>query len=131
MECLQHERVRIFQNKTSIERQSFMRIREVRHQATTLAEAVSDIRIGVLVKRQNNLWKEVNTAFFKAMALNGIVRRLVLLSPHQFIYINSIFHAPYLYFMFLILWVLIKHSLCEHLEQVSRLLNLKRYFNAC
>lgn len=26
MECLQHERVRIFQNKTSIERQSFMRI---------------------------------------------------------------------------------------------------------
>ena len=25
MECLQHERVRIFQNKTSIERQSFMR----------------------------------------------------------------------------------------------------------
>lgn len=87
MECLQHERVRIFQNKTSIERQSFMRIREVRHQATTLAEAVSDIRIGVLVKRQNNLWKEVNTAFIKAMALNGIVRRLVLLSPHQFIYI--------------------------------------------
>lgn len=93
--------------------------------------AVPDIRIGVLVKRQNNLWKEVNTAFIKAMALNGIVRRLVLLSPHQFIYINSIFHAPYLYFMFLILWVLIKHSLCEHLEQVSRLLNLKRYFNAC
>lgn len=26
MECLQHERVRIFQNKTSIERQSFMRM---------------------------------------------------------------------------------------------------------
>lgn len=78
-----------------------MRICEVRHQATTLAEAVSDIRIGVLVKRQNNLWKEVNTAFLKAMALNGIVRRLVLLSPHQFIYINSIFYAPYLYFMFL------------------------------
>ena len=101
MECLQHERVRIFQNKTSIERQSFMRIREVRHRATTLAEAVSDIRIGVLVKRQNNLWKEVNTAFIKAMALNGIVRRLVLLSPHQFIYINSIFYAPYLYFMLL------------------------------
>ena len=63
--------------------------------------AVPDIRIGVLVKRQNNLWKEVNTAFFKAMALNGIVRRLVLLSPHQFIYINSIFYAPYLYFMLL------------------------------
>ena len=77
-----------------------MRIREVRHQATTLAEAVSDIRIGVLVKRQNNLWKEVNTAFFKAMALNGIVRRLVLLSPHQFIYIFY-----YLYFMLLIFYV--------------------------
>lgn len=66
-----------------------------------LVGAVPDIRIGVLVKRQNNLWKEVNTAFFKAMALNGIVRRLVLLSPHQFIYINSIFYAPYLYFMLL------------------------------
>ena len=67
----------------------------------TLAEAVSDIRIGVLVKRQNNLWKEVNTAFIKAMAFNGLIRQLVLLSPHQFIYINSIFYAPYLYFMFL------------------------------
>lgn len=52
MECLQHERVRIFQNKTSIERQSFMRICEVRHQATTLAEAVPDIRFITMIKKK-------------------------------------------------------------------------------
>ena len=65
--------------------------------------------------RQNKLWKEVNTAFLSSGWMLRLEGWRYPLPISLFIFfINHILCFVY----FFLTWVLIKHSLCEPLEQV-------------